>query len=81
MRRDVHGGVRAFVILSGGVGFHPKQKGERRRKSVRGSVITEDTVQINMKVVEKPRKKPSKQKSEKPPRAAGKSRRRSSQKS
>ena len=52
MRPDVHGGVKARVVLSGGVGFHPKVKGERRRKTVRGNVITEDIVQINMKILE-----------------------------
>ncbi len=51
MRADVHGGVKAAVILSRGPGFRPRLKGERRRKLVRGNVITEDTVQINMKVV------------------------------
>jgi small subunit ribosomal protein S6e len=60
MRPDIHGGVRANTILSGGVGFHPKRKGERRRKTVRGNIITEEIVQINMKSVEKPQKKAEK---------------------
>lgn len=51
MRPDVHGGVKAHVLLSGGVGFHPRRKGERRRKTVRGNVITEDIVQVNVKIV------------------------------
>lgn len=55
LRLNVHGGVRRKVILSGGVGFNPKNKGERRRKTVRGNVITEDVIQINMKIVEKPK--------------------------
>jgi small subunit ribosomal protein S6e len=55
MRPDVHGGVRRSVILSGGVGFNPEKKGERRRKTVRGNVITEEIVQVNMKVMEKSR--------------------------
>jgi small subunit ribosomal protein S6e len=59
MRPDVHGGVRRSVILSGGVGFNPEKKGERRRKTVRGNVITEEIVQVNMKVVEKPRARKS----------------------
>ena len=58
MRPSVHGGVRAFVILSGGVGFHPRQNGERMRKLVRGNTITDDMFQINLKIIEKP-KKPS----------------------
>jgi small subunit ribosomal protein S6e len=55
MRRDVHGGVRRRVILSGGVGFNPQNEGERRRKTVRGNVITDEVVQLNMKIVEKPK--------------------------
>jgi small subunit ribosomal protein S6e len=54
MRGNVHGGVRRNVVLSGGAGFSPKKKGERKRKTVRGSVITDEIVQINMKIVEKP---------------------------
>lgn len=56
IRPNVHGGVRINVILSEGVGFHSHRKGERRRKTLRGNVITEDVVQINMKIVEKPKK-------------------------
>jgi len=56
MRPDIHGGVRTSVILSKGPGFRPKRKGERRRKTLRGSIITEEIVQINMKILEKPRK-------------------------
>jgi small subunit ribosomal protein S6e len=54
MRGNVHGGVRRNVVLSGGAGFSPKKKGERKRKAVRGSTITDEIVQINMKIVEKP---------------------------
>lgn len=52
MRPDVHGGVKTEVLLSGGVGFKPKNKGERRRRTVRGNVITEDIVQVNVRIVE-----------------------------
>jgi small subunit ribosomal protein S6e len=69
MRRNVHGGVRRRVILSGGVGFSPQDDGERRRKTVRGNVITDEIVQINMKIVEKPKQpkegKKTKEKKEK----------------
>jgi small subunit ribosomal protein S6e len=61
MRPSVHGGVRIGAILSEGVGFHPSKKGERKRKKIRGNVITEEIVQINMKILEKPRKKTKKQ--------------------
>lgn len=51
MRPDVHGGVKASVLLSGPPGFRPKEKGERRRKTVRGNTITEDIMQINVKII------------------------------
>jgi small subunit ribosomal protein S6e len=54
MRGDVHGGVRRQVVLSGGAGFSPHNKGERRRKTVRGNIITDEIVQINMKITERP---------------------------
>jgi len=67
MRPNIHGGVRIGVILSEGVGFHSSHKGERQRKTLRGNVITEEIVQINMKIVEKPKKreKPKGKKKEK----------------
>jgi small subunit ribosomal protein S6e len=55
MRGNVHGGGRRNVVLSGGAGFSPKKKGQRKRKSVRGSTITDEIAQINMKIVEKPK--------------------------
>ena len=68
MRPDVHGGVRRKVILGGGVGFNPRGEGQRKRKMVRGNVITDEIVQINMKIVEKPKKaQEGKKKKEKAP--------------
>lgn len=60
MRPDIHGGVKTRVIITKGVGFHSSRRGERRRKTLRGNVITEEIVQINMKIVEKPKKKEAK---------------------
>jgi small subunit ribosomal protein S6e len=65
MRGNVHGGVRRRIVLSGGAGFKPTKKGERQRKAVRGNVITEDIVQINAKIIEKPAK-PAESKTEQP---------------
>jgi small subunit ribosomal protein S6e len=62
MRPNIHGGVRVGAILSEGVGFHSSEHGERKRKTLRGNVITDAIVQINMKVIEKPKGK----KAEKP---------------
>jgi small subunit ribosomal protein S6e len=56
MRPSVHGGVRRRIVLSGGVGFNPQNSGERRRKMVRGNVITDEIVQVDTKIVEKPKK-------------------------
>jgi small subunit ribosomal protein S6e len=56
MRPNVHGGVRRRVVLSGGVGFNAKRGGERKRKAVRGNIITDEIVQINMKLVDQPAK-------------------------
>lgn len=50
MRRDLPGQLRKKVVLSGGVGFHPETKGQRRRKYIRGNTISSDIVQVNMKV-------------------------------
>jgi small subunit ribosomal protein S6e len=67
MRPNVHGGVRRRVILGGGVGFNPTDEGKRRRKMIRGNVITDEIIQINMKILEKPKqtKKAKKKKTEK----------------
>lgn len=48
----VPGGVKKYILLSRPPGFHPREKGERRRKFVRGSVITDEIVQINTVIVE-----------------------------
>ena len=53
MRSDIMGGVRKSVLLSKGVGFNSKIKGERRRRSVRGNTITDDIVQLNLKIIKK----------------------------
>ena len=66
IRGNVHGGVRRNVVLSGGAGFTPKKKGERKRKTVRGSTITDEIVQINMKIVEKPGAKAAEAKPKQP---------------
>jgi small subunit ribosomal protein S6e len=57
IRPNIHGGVRVGAILSEGVGFHSSNKGERKRKTLRGNVITDSIVQVNIKVVEKPKGK------------------------
>ncbi|MDD1764794.1 MAG: 30S ribosomal protein S6e [Candidatus Methanomethyliaceae archaeon] len=47
IRGDIPGGGKRKILLSGTPGFHPKESGARKRKFVRGNMITEDIVQIN----------------------------------
>ena len=51
MREDVGGTETAAVLLEGGVGFDPTVDGERKRVTVRGAEISEETRQINAKIV------------------------------
>lgn len=53
MKKDVEGSRRIKSLLSGGIGFKPRRKGQRRRKTVRGNMISDDIVQINTVVVKK----------------------------
>ena len=68
MRPDVHGSAKSRIILSGGVGYKPKRKGERKRVVVRGNTVSVDTTFLNLKIVEKPKgkKKATKKKEEAP---------------
>ena len=50
MRRDLPGMSRKRVLLSKSSGFKPKEKGLRKKKSIRGNTVNQDIVQINMKV-------------------------------
>jgi len=45
------GGAKKRLLLSGPPGYHPPKKGMRKRKLVRGNVITDEIVQINMAIV------------------------------
>lgn len=51
MKPDLPGSGRRRILMSGGVGFRPKEKGIRRRKGVRGKVISKDILQVNTVVV------------------------------
>ncbi len=52
MRADVPGPGHQRILLSGGVGYRPRKKGERRRKRVHGCVVAEDIRQLNVKILE-----------------------------
>ncbi|MCS7093911.1 MAG: 30S ribosomal protein S6e [Candidatus Aenigmarchaeota archaeon] len=53
MHPNVEGMVKKKILLEGPPCFHPEKKGQRKKKTVRGNVISEDVVQINCKVVKK----------------------------
>lgn len=51
MRADVSGPRRLGVILSSGTGFTKHPKGMRAKRNVRGSIISDQIMQVNAKVV------------------------------
>ncbi len=51
MHRALDSENRKKLLLSGGVGFKPTRKGERRRKRVAGRIISNHIQQINIKVI------------------------------
>ena len=50
MRPDLPGIGRRKFLVAEGFGYHPDRKGKRHRKSLRGSTITLDVKQVNLKV-------------------------------
>lgn len=52
MRGDVRGPALKEVLLTGGTGYQPQRDGERRRITVRGAEVSDETVQVNAKVAE-----------------------------
>jgi small subunit ribosomal protein S6e len=50
MRKELPGPRRRQVLITESVGYHPPDKGVRKRKTVRGSAVSPDIVQINMKI-------------------------------
>ena len=57
MRPDVHGSAKARIVLSGGVGSKPKDKGMQKRKVVRGNTVSQETTLLNFSIVEAPKRK------------------------
>ncbi|MEM0257505.1 MAG: 30S ribosomal protein S6e [Thermofilum sp.] len=53
MRPDIPGPRKGYFLLSGPPGYHPTDKGVRKRKFVRGNTITDEIVQINTVIVER----------------------------
>jgi small subunit ribosomal protein S6e len=57
MRPDVHGSAKSHIVLTGGVGYKPENKGEQKRKIVRGNTISTETTFLNFAITEAPKKK------------------------
>lgn len=51
MRGEVPGPNLKELLLEGGVGYKPEKDGERKRITVRGSQFSEETAQVNAKVI------------------------------
>jgi len=52
MRKDVHGPVKKRILVSKrGIGYKPRRKGEKKRRTVRGNEITFDMTLINLKIL------------------------------
>jgi small subunit ribosomal protein S6e len=47
MRSDIYGSARKPVLLSKGIGLQNVEKGQRRRRLIRGNTISEEIYQIN----------------------------------
>ncbi len=70
MYPGLKGSGRKKMLLAAPPGFHPRLKGQRRRKTVRGNTISDSIMQINAKIIkagEKPLEQliPKKEKKEK----------------
>jgi len=53
MRKDLQGTARKKILAVNSTGCRGKIKGMKSRKSVRGNTISQEMVQINVKVIEK----------------------------
>ncbi len=52
MRKSIVGTERKKILLTEGQGIQKKEKGERKRKSVRGNTVSGQIEQLNTQVVE-----------------------------
>ena len=53
MREDVAGSALTSILVDGGTGFEPTREGERKRITVRGREVGEETRQINATIAER----------------------------
>ncbi|VFJ13694.1 S6e family ribosomal protein [Candidatus Nitrosocosmicus franklandus] len=52
MRSDLHGATKKYVLMTKGVGMRNLQPGERKRKLVRGNLVTEEIYQLNCQLID-----------------------------
>lgn len=52
MKKNIPGSGRKKVLGKGGVGFRINEGGVKRKKSVRGSAVSNEISQLNLKVIE-----------------------------
>jgi small subunit ribosomal protein S6e len=52
MRSDLHGATKKYVLMTRGVGMRNLAPGERKRKLVRGNLITEEIYQLNCQLID-----------------------------
>lgn len=57
MRKGIPGARRVKVLMREGPAFIPQERGERRKKQVRGSTISDSIVQVNTTVLKRGEKK------------------------
>lgn len=50
MRKDVEGVTRKKIFLLSGIGYRPRARGIKDRKTVAGNTVYDGTAQVNMKV-------------------------------
>lgn len=53
MRKDIQGGERKKVLLTGGIGFHPLRGGHRKKKMISGRKVSQNIVQLNFKITQR----------------------------
>ena len=53
MREDVAGSALTSILVDGGTGFEPTREGERKRITVRGREVGDETQQINATIAER----------------------------
>jgi small subunit ribosomal protein S6e len=47
MRADISGAGKNYVLITKGIGFRDAEEGEKKRKLVRGNIITDEIYQLN----------------------------------